>query len=306
MAVPSMQRGPVGSPSETSSGGNVAEPSRLWLDHVQRQDAAATFHEGQVEVEAASSRLPSMHPRRDAAATLPPTHGGAASCRHSRAGDLRFDVQPLDPAEEPGDPSTECRREAERSRLSRNDSVGREVMAKQMLPQAEERASLRNFRMGSTKPAGEVERLVRDVGRVPSRGGRNAAPPCAGGRVAAASRRWPCWASGWKPLPLSPGIHGRWQRRPAAGRDPARAETSLPRFRRLRASDPPCRPAVVRIPATTRTVGGAWVAHAGDAPCPAHGRPRRPGFPGRRPPPRAARHPPRMRRPGWRRQTTGA
>ena len=51
-----------------SPGGNVAEPSRLWLDHVQRQDAAATFHEGPVKVEAASSRLPSMHPWQDAAA----------------------------------------------------------------------------------------------------------------------------------------------------------------------------------------------------------------------------------------------
>jgi hypothetical protein len=29
------------------------------------------FHEGRVKVEAASSRLPSMHPREDAAATLP-------------------------------------------------------------------------------------------------------------------------------------------------------------------------------------------------------------------------------------------
>ena len=49
----------------------MAEPSRLWVDHVQRQDAAATFHEGQVKVEAASSRLPSMDQRQDAAATLP-------------------------------------------------------------------------------------------------------------------------------------------------------------------------------------------------------------------------------------------
>ncbi len=54
-----------------SPGENVSEPSRLWLGHDPRQDAAATFHEGQVKVEAASSRLPSMHPRQDAAATLP-------------------------------------------------------------------------------------------------------------------------------------------------------------------------------------------------------------------------------------------
>jgi len=67
----------VWDPSETSPGGNVAEPSRLWLDHVQRQDAAATFHEGQVKVEAASSRLPSMPQRQDAAATLLP---GAQRC----------------------------------------------------------------------------------------------------------------------------------------------------------------------------------------------------------------------------------
>ena len=60
-----------------SPGGNAAEPSRLWLDHVQRQDAAATLHEGRVNVEAASSRLPSMDPRQDAVATLP--LGGAAS-----------------------------------------------------------------------------------------------------------------------------------------------------------------------------------------------------------------------------------
>ena len=50
-----------------SPGGNVAELSRLWLDHVQRQDAAATFHEDPVKVEAASSRLPSMPQRPDAA-----------------------------------------------------------------------------------------------------------------------------------------------------------------------------------------------------------------------------------------------
>ncbi len=42
----------------------------------------------------------------------------------------------------------------------------------------------------------------------------------------------PCWASGWKPLPLSLGLHGRRQRHPAAGCDPARAETGLPRLRR--------------------------------------------------------------------------
>ena len=48
-------------------GGNVAEPSRLLLDHVQRQDAAASFHEDPVKVEAASSRLPSMPQRPDAA-----------------------------------------------------------------------------------------------------------------------------------------------------------------------------------------------------------------------------------------------
>ena len=51
-----------------SPGRNAAEPSRLWLDHVQRQGAAATFHEGPVKVEAASSRLPSMPRRQDAAA----------------------------------------------------------------------------------------------------------------------------------------------------------------------------------------------------------------------------------------------
>ena len=43
-----------------SPGGNVPGPSRLWLDHVQRQDSAATFHEAQVKVEAAASRVPSM------------------------------------------------------------------------------------------------------------------------------------------------------------------------------------------------------------------------------------------------------
>ncbi len=63
-----------------SLGGNVAEPSRLWLDHVQRQDVAASFHEGRLKVEAASSRLPSMdqRQRQDAAATLPPAHGDVA------------------------------------------------------------------------------------------------------------------------------------------------------------------------------------------------------------------------------------
>ncbi len=45
----------------------------------------------------------------------------------------------------------------------------------------------------------------------------------------------PCWASGWKPLPPSLGLHGMWQWRPAAGRNPARAETARPRFRRARA-----------------------------------------------------------------------
>ena len=54
-----------------SPGENVSEPSRPWLGHDPRQDAAATFHEGQVKVEAASSRLPSMHPRQDVAATPP-------------------------------------------------------------------------------------------------------------------------------------------------------------------------------------------------------------------------------------------
>ena len=51
---------------------------------------------------------------------------------------------------------------------------------------------------------------VNAYGRVPSRGGKDAAPPCAG------CREWqrhpaagPCWASGWKPLPLS---LGRWIR----------------------------------------------------------------------------------------------
>ena len=54
-----------------SPGENVAEPSRLWLGHDPRQDAAATFHEGQVKVEAASSRLRSMDLPQDAVATLP-------------------------------------------------------------------------------------------------------------------------------------------------------------------------------------------------------------------------------------------
>jgi len=60
-----------------SPGGNVAGPSRSWLDHVQRQDAASTFHKGRVKVEAASIRLPSMDQRPDAAATLP---GDARRC----------------------------------------------------------------------------------------------------------------------------------------------------------------------------------------------------------------------------------
>ena len=33
-----------------SPGGNAAEPSRLWLDHVQRQDAAATLPQRRSEV----------------------------------------------------------------------------------------------------------------------------------------------------------------------------------------------------------------------------------------------------------------
>jgi hypothetical protein len=51
-----------------------------------------------------------------------------------------------------------------------------------------------------------------DVGRVPSRGGQDAALPSVSG--------------------------AGWQRHPAAGRDPARAETALPRFRRVRAPGP--------------------------------------------------------------------
>ena len=47
----------------------------------------------------------------------------------------------------------------------------------------------------------------------------------------------PCWASGWKPLPLWLDLHERWQRHPAAGRVPARAETALSRFRRGEVSD---------------------------------------------------------------------
>ena len=42
-----------------------------------------------------------------------------------------------------------------------------------------------------------------------------------------------CWASGWKPLPLSPslspGLRARWQRHPASGRDLSSAH--FPRFR---------------------------------------------------------------------------
>ena len=60
-------------------GGNVAEPSRLGLDHDQRQDAAAAFHEGRAKVAAASSRLPSMDPRQDAAAIL---NQGRSEVRH--------------------------------------------------------------------------------------------------------------------------------------------------------------------------------------------------------------------------------
>ena len=54
-----------------------------------------------------------------------------------------------------------------------------------------------------------AEGSARAVGRVPSRGGKDAAPPSISG--------------------------AEWQRHPAAGRDPARAETALPRFRRVRA-----------------------------------------------------------------------
>ena len=32
-----------------SPGGNVAEPSRLWMDHAQRQDAAATLSQRRSE-----------------------------------------------------------------------------------------------------------------------------------------------------------------------------------------------------------------------------------------------------------------
>ena len=63
---------------------------------------------------------------------------------------------------------------------------------------------------GDQPPPRGAEGSARAGGRVPSRGGKDAPPPCAG------CREWqrhpaagPCWASGWKPLPLS---LGRWIR----------------------------------------------------------------------------------------------
>ncbi len=75
---------------------------------------------------------------------------------------------------------------------------------------------------GSVAVSGRAKGLAHAVGRVPSRGGKEAAPP------SVSEAEWwrhlaarACWASGWKPLPLSLGLHGGWQRYPAAGRDPA-------------------------------------------------------------------------------------
>ena len=62
-----------------------------------------------------------------------------------------------------------------------------------------------------------------------------------------------CWASGWKPLPLSPGPRARRQRHRAAGRDPARAETALPRCRRARAPGPPSGRAPAAVPGSQRS-----------------------------------------------------
>ena len=73
----------------------MAEPSRLGLHHVQRQDAGATSHEGPVKVEAASIRLPSMDPRPDAAATLPPTLRGTESSPPHEGKRPTSGIQPL-------------------------------------------------------------------------------------------------------------------------------------------------------------------------------------------------------------------
>jgi len=70
---------------------------------------------------------------------------------------------------------------------------------------------------GSVAVSGRAKGLAHAVGRVPSRGGKDAAPPSVSG--------------------------AEWQRHPAAGRDPARAETALPRFRRVRAPGLPPWPA---------------------------------------------------------------
>ena len=62
-----------------------------------------------------------------------------------------------------------------------------------------------------------------------------------------------CWASGWKPLPLSPGPRARRQRHRAAGRDPARAETALPRCRRARAPGLPSGRTPTAVPGSQRS-----------------------------------------------------
>jgi len=102
----------------------VAEPSRLWLGHVQRQDPAAT--------------LTSAH---EGAAFQPPREGTRPTARD----------KPLAPSEGLTDPHTHCGFWAESFRLSRGRKRGRTVPA--LVPVNLEAASSRLPSMGARRDA---------------------------------------------------------------------------------------------------------------------------------------------------------